>query len=103
MLPEVEIPDVDLDVSDRDLALTSLKNFIQASQVNNNVMAPHKTGIYFQRIPVDPTINLAAFPYKEAEFMGYFKVDLIPNHVYDVVKSNDESEELLAAPIDWSW
>lgn len=103
MLPEVEIPDVDLDVSDRDRALTSLKNFIQASQVNNDVMSPHKTGIYFQRIPVDPTINLAAFPYKEAEFLGYFKVDLIPNHVYDLVESNDEIEELLSAPVDWSW
>ena len=103
MLPEIEIPDVDIDVSDRDKALTSLRNYTQASQVNGHNMTPHNTGVYFQHIPIDPTNNLAAFPYKEAEFFGYFKVDIIPNHVYDLVKSNDELDELLELPIDWSW
>lgn len=103
MLHDGEIPDVDLDVSDRDKALASLRKFIQASQVNDGKMSPHNTGIYFQKIPVDPTNGLSAFPYKEAEEIGYFKVDLIPNHVYDLVESNEELDELLEAPVDWSW
>ena len=104
MLPDIEIPDVDLDVSDRDKALTSLRNYVQASQINNdNVLVPHNTGIYFQKIPQDPVTNLAAFPYKEAETVGFFKVDLIPNHVYDLVESNEELETLLDAPVDWEW
>ena len=104
MLREIEIPDVDLDVKDRDHALTALRNYVQASQVNNdNALVGHNTGIYFQKVPVDPVSGLSAFPYKEAEFLGYFKVDLIPNHVYDLVASNEELEELLDAPVNWDW
>jgi hypothetical protein len=104
MLSNVEIPDVDLDVSDRDKALTALRKYTQASQVNNDqVLVPHNTGIYFQQVPVDPITKLSAFPYKEAEEIGYFKVDLIPNHVYDLVESNEELDKLLDAPVDWEW
>ena len=104
MLLDTEIPDVDLDVSDRDQALSALRNYVQASQVNNdNVLVPHNTGIYFQNIPVDPITKLSAFPYKVAEEIGYFKVDLIPNHVYDLVESNEQLEELLEAPVNWDW
>jgi len=104
MLSEVEIPDVDLDVSDRDKALTSLRRYTQASQINNDdVLVPHNTGIYFQNVPIDLVTNLSAFPYKEAESIGYFKVDLIPNHVYDLVESNEELDKLLEAPVNWDW
>ena len=104
MLSNVEIPDVDLDVSDRDKALTALRKYTQASQVNNDqVLVPHNTGIYFQQVPIDPITKLSAFPYKEAEEIGYFKVDLIPNHVYDLVESNEELDELLDAPVNWEW
>lgn len=101
--PEIELPDVDLDVSDRDKAVSSLTGFVQASQEHEGRLVPHNTGIYFQRIPVDPVSNLAAFEYKIAEELGYFKVDLIPNHVYDLIESNEEINELLASPVDWSW
>lgn len=104
MLPEIEIPDVDLDVKDRDRAVSALRNYVQASQMNQDTsLVPHNTGVYFQKIPVDPITGLAAFPYKEAEVAGYFKVDLIPNHVYDLVESNEELQELLDAPVDWDW
>jgi hypothetical protein len=103
MLPDVEIPDVDLDVKDRDNAISVLRNYVVASQVNKNVMTPHNTGVYFQNLPIDPITNLSAFPYKEAEELGYFKVDVIPNHVYDLVESNDELQTLLDAPVDWEW
>ncbi len=104
MLSEIEIPDVDLDVSDRDKALTFLRRYVQASQLNNDkVLVPHNTGIYFQNVPTDPITDLSAFPYKEAESIGYFKVDLIPNHVYDLVESNEELDELLDAEVNWDW
>lgn len=103
MLHKGEIPDVDLDVKDRDKAVTALRNYVQASQVANGELRPHNTGLYFQQIPTDPVTGLSAFPYKHAEEIGYFKVDVIPNHVYDLVASEDELEELLAAPVDWNW
>jgi hypothetical protein len=103
MFLESEIPDVDLDVKRRDLAISSLRDYVQASQINKGKMVAHNSGVYFQKIPVDPTSGLAAFPYKIAEEIGYFKIDLIPNHVYDLVESNEELDALLAAPVDWGW
>ena len=93
LLDGVEIPDVDLDVKDRDRAVSVLRGYTQASQENKGVLNPHNTGVYFQKVPVDPVSGLSAFPYKEAELVGYFKVDIIPNHVYDLVESNDELQE----------
>ena len=99
----VEIPDVDLDVKDRDRTASFFREAVVASQVVEKRLAKHNTGVYFQKIPQDPINDLAAFPYKEAEELGYFKVDLIPNHVYDLVGSEEELLELLDAPVDWSW
>lgn len=104
MIPEeIEIPDVDLDVKDRDKALSVLRHFVPASQLQEGVLVPHKTGMYFQDVPVDSETGLAAFPYDVAESLGYYKVDLIPNHVYDLVESNEELENLLDEPVEWGW
>lgn len=104
MIPTTtDLPDVDLDVSDRDKAVSVLKNFVVASQETDGRLVTHKTGLYFQKVPCDPITGLSAFEYKTAEELGYFKVDLIPNHVYDLVESNDEIDEILERPIDWSW
>lgn len=98
------IPDIDLDVSDRDVALNRLRHFTVASQINNfNKLVKHNTGIYFQKVPVDPYTKLAAFPYDVAEQLGYFKVDLIPNHVYDMIENEAQLNELLALDVDWDW
>jgi len=99
----IEIPDVDLDVNDRARAAALFPNAIVASQVQKHKLVPHNSGLYFQKIPTDPTSGISSFPYKEAEEEGYFKVDLLPNHVYDLVASNEELEELLAAKVDWRW
>ena len=99
----VEIPDVDLDVKDRDLAVSVLKKITIASQVVGDKLVGHNTGVYFQKIPADPITGYSAFPYKEAEWFGYYKVDIIANHVYDMIGSNDRLDELLEEPIDWGW
>ena len=99
----VEIPDVDLDVKDRDRVASLFREAIPASQVQNRRLVNHNTGLYFQKIPQDPQRKLSVFPYKEAEDMGYFKVDLIPNHVYDLIESEAELQQLLDAPVDWDW
>lgn len=99
----IEIPDVDLDVKDRDLAVSKLRGITVASQVANKKLVPHNTGVYFQKLPKDPVTGLSSFPYKEAEWFGYFKVDIIANHVYDMIGSNDELDDLLDEPIDWDW
>ncbi len=97
------IPDVDIDVNDRTRAASLFPDAIVASQVQNGKLVPHNSGLYFQNVPTDPISGISSFPYDRAEEEGYFKVDLLPNHVYDLVESNEELEELLAASVDWKW
>lgn len=99
----VEVSDIDIDLGDRDRAAGLFPKAIVGSQLHEGRMTPHKNGLYFQRIPVDEVSGLAAFPYKEAEERGYFKVDLLHNRIYDNLTSEEELDELLAEPVDWDW
>ena len=98
------LPDVDIDVKQRD-RIIPLFQFVSATELNpdSTKQVKHKTGVYPQKIPVDPYSGLAAFPYEYAEALGYFKVDLIPNHVYDQIESEDHLNELLREPVQWWW
>jgi hypothetical protein len=100
-----KLPDVDIDVKDRDGA-AALFPFAPASQFNTEEdgLNRHKTGLYPQRIPVDPNTGLAAFPFDYAnEPLGYFKIDLLPNHIYDQFESMDHMRETLRERINWNW
>lgn len=94
----VEIPDVDLDVVDREWAIASLDHPTNASQLQvrhgKNVLVPHNTGVYLQRILTDPVTGLASLPYEQAEQAGFFKLDLIRYSVYDRAKNRAELVEL---------
>lgn len=98
------LPDVDIDVRDRD-TVVQLFPFTAASELNpdGTKLVRHKTGVYPQAIPVDPETGLAAFPYGHAEELGYYKIDLIVNHVYDQISSPAHLKDVLSQPIRWSW
>ena len=82
---QFEIPDVDLDVKRRDHSVLLLERGVVASQLDQKgSLAKHKSGIYFQNIPIDPVSGCAAFPYDIAEQLGYFKVDFLSYHIYGI-------------------
>ena len=100
----IELPDVDLDVKDRERAASLFGEAVVSTQLTDkNTLVKHKTGVHFQKIPQDPTTGMAVFPYDIAEEMGYHKVDIIPNHVYDMVGSEEELQCLLDEPVNWDW
>lgn len=106
-MSKFEIPDVDLDVKDRDRAV-QLFDSITASQLDQHGnLTRHKSGLYFQNIPVDPITGYAAFPYDIAEPLGYYKIDFLPYHIYDGVKSETHLNKLLARAqgdeFPWGW
>jgi len=92
--------DIDLDFPDRDKALAGLKA-ARAIIVRQDRTEKHNTGVYFQNIPRDPSTNLATIDYKEAEKLGYFKVDFLNAGVYEGVKSNEHLKALLAKEPRW--
>jgi hypothetical protein len=107
-LDKFELPDVDLDVKDRDHAVLLFERAITASQLDQHGnLTRHKSGMYFQDIPIDPVTGYACFPYDVAEPFGYYKVDFLPYHIYDGVKSERHLNQLLARAqgdeFPWQW
>lgn len=95
------IADMDLDVADRDKILSHFKH-IPATKVTNVGLVPHGVGVYFCDIPQDLLTGLAAIDYKDAEEkLGYVKVDLLHNSVYDRFTSRTELLDTMNRPIAW--
>lgn len=101
----MKLPDVDIDVKDRGACLAAAPS-VRASLARGGSLAPHPSGVYYQEAPVDPLTGLCSYPCdKSADYAaaaGLWKVDLIPNHAYDRVRSPEHLDDLLARPVDWS-
>ena len=92
--------DVDIDTGDRDKILSLIK-YIPASMRNVNPIRKHASGVYITDIPYDPVYDMASIDYKEAEDRGYFKLDLLNVHVYNLVRDEEHLISLMQEP-DWS-
>ena len=91
--------DIDIDLKNRDDVLTKLKH-IPASIITDSVKK-HNTGVYFHDMPYDPSTNLSTINYKEAEDLGYFKIDLLNVNIYEHVKNEAHLNRLLEREPDW--
>jgi DNA polymerase III alpha subunit len=76
--------------------------WVRASIVKNDELSPHPCGVYPQFIPRDAITGLAAIPYKEAEELGYYKIDFLHLGVYDNFQSREEIDALLEEEPDWN-
>ena len=93
--------DIDLDFKTTFDPL-ELFDAVRASRVQDGKLVKHNVGVYFQEIAVDPLTGLSAVPYKDAEEIGYFKIDFLHLNVLDNFESKDEIKQLLAIDPDWS-
>ena len=87
----MKLPDIDIDVHNRDKVLSNLKH-IPASLDKDR---KHNTGVYFHDIPVNPFTGFSSIDYKEAESRGYFKVDILNVSIYDKVKDEEHLNLLM--------
>lgn len=92
--------DVDIDFANRDLILEKIKH-TPAAMRQSEPIRKHATGIYVTDIPYDPVNNMASIDYTEADKRGYFKLDLLNVHVYELVRDEKHLIELMREP-DWS-
>ena len=65
-------------------------------------MRRHNSGVYPTDIPYDPIHECAAMDYEEAERLGYFKIDLLNMSVYQLIKSPEHYEQMLAQEPNWA-
>ena len=93
--------DIDLDLADRN-QLLQLIDAVPARQLHQGQVRRHNSGVYVTDIPYDPINECAAIDYETAEQRGYFKIDLLNMSVYELVKSPEHYQELLALEPPWS-
>lgn len=92
--------DVDIDVGDRDKVLNLIKH-TPASRRTVIPIRKHSSGVYITDIPYDPVYDMATIDYAEAEERGYFKLDLLNVHVYNLIKDEEHLLRMMQEP-DWS-
>ena len=92
--------DVDIDMADRDKFL-ELVDHIPASIKREDSFEKHNTGVYFQPIPSFPLEEYSTIDHKEAEDLGYFKVDFLNNNVYADIKNEAHLDRLLEQEPMW--
>jgi len=93
--------DIDIDLADRDQLLALIET-VPARQQNQNQVRRHNSGVYPTNIPLDPVNQCAAIDYETAEKLGYFKIDFLNMSVYNLVKSPEHYEQMLAQVPPWS-
>jgi hypothetical protein len=90
--------DVDLDFGNRSEILSHI-DYTPAILEDG---VKHISGIYITAIPQNPISGFASIDYKTAETLGYFKLDILNQSVYKLVKSPQHLEQLLAKEVNWS-
>ena len=94
------LPDVDIDFADRERVLDVMPG-VAASMNEHGVVKKHNTGVYYTKIPVDPSTNMSTLDYKIAEDRGYFKLDLLNVAVYQKVKDEAHLDSLIKKEPLW--
>lgn len=92
--------DIDIDFADREQAMT-LVHCTPAMQVTDGKIRRHNSGVYVTDIPYDPVHGCAAIDYETAEQRGYFKLDFLNMSVYQLIKSPEHYESMLAQTPPW--
>jgi|TARA_R110000782_G_scaffold43201_2_gene97626 DNA polymerase III alpha subunit len=92
--------DIDIDIANRDKLLALIKN-TPAMIKREHIEKKHNTGVYFHEIPTNPYNGLATIDHKEAEKMGYFKMDLLNVSAYNDISNKAELDELIDMEPMW--
>lgn len=93
--------DVDIDFQSDFDPLDIFPDAVRASRVQDYKLLKHNAGIYFQHIPKDQVTKFAAIPYKEAQELGYFKIDFLHLSFLDNFGSKHEIRTLIKKEPDW--
>lgn len=93
--------DIDIDVADRDRALAGLRHTAACRIGADGTRERHASGVYFQAIPADPLDRLAAFDFRTAPELGFFKLDVLNNTIYQGIRDEAHLLELMHRPPPW--
>lgn len=92
--------DVDIDIQ-RANKPEKFFDIVRASRVDKDQLKKHNVGVYFQNIPQDSLTHLSAIPYKEAEKIGFMKIDFLTLDLLDYFDSNEQIRKLIDIEPKW--
>jgi hypothetical protein len=92
--------DIDIDVADRDNALSVVKH-TAAAIIKDGKSIKHNTGAYFTEIPVDPFTGQASLDYQQAQDLGYIKLDILNVGLYQQIQSEQHLQQLMQQEPEW--
>jgi hypothetical protein len=95
------MPDIDIDFSDRTVALDKFKHVTATIAGTFGGLKKHNSGIYCTSIPHDPVTGLSTIDYKKAEDRGYFKIDFLNVSVYNGVRDEAHLIKLMETEPLW--
>ena len=93
--------DIDIDLADRDQLLKFINVTPARMTVQEGEVRRHASGVYPTNIPFDPINQCASIHFQTAEELGYFKIDLLNMSVYQLIKSPEHYEQMLALEPPW--
>lgn len=94
--------DIDIDLKTNFKPKEHFKTAVLASMMKDGQLVKHPCGTYFQSIAKDPFTECAAIPHKEAQDLGYFKIDFLHISVLDAFETKAEIRALMRKKPDWS-
>lgn len=92
--------DIDIDFGNRDQAI-KLLDVTPAGIIKDGKLTKHNTGVYATDIPTDPFSGIASIDYKEAEEIGYPKLDFLNVSLYTQIKDEAHLQHLMETDPLW--
>ena len=92
--------DIDIDTVDRKRIL-ELFPHTDAVIERNGKKLKHNTGVYFHKMPTDPFSGMSTIDHKQAEDLGFFKIDVLNVGIYKDVRDPDHLQQLMDREPDW--
>lgn len=93
--------DIDIDFKNGKEIIDLLPCIRSTEKINADGLVVHNSGVHFDNIPIDPVTGYASIPYKEAEALGYQKVDILSQSAYKHVHGREHLKELMNRPVPW--
>lgn len=92
--------DIDIDSANRGNIL-KLIDYTSAGIVRQGELIKHNTGVYVCPVPRDPVTKICTIDHKQAESMGYIKLDLLNVNVYERVQNRKHLQQLSNTEPQW--
>lgn len=94
--------DIDIDFKDGKSVIEMLPCVRSIEKITEDGLIPHNSGVHFDNIPTDPITGLSSIQYKDAEKLGYQKVDILSQSAYEFVRDREHLKELSTIEPDWA-